>query len=98
MKIPTEYGGLGFTVSEYTTVMQLVGSYDGNISALLSAHQSIGVPQPLKLFGTPGAEEEVPAALRRRRDLGVRADRAARRLRSGEPLDHRRAATATPTS
>jgi alkylation response protein AidB-like acyl-CoA dehydrogenase len=53
MKIPTEYGGLGFTVSEYTTVMQLIGSYDGNIAALLSAHQSIGVPQPLKLFGTP---------------------------------------------
>ncbi|MFQ5666363.1 MAG: acyl-CoA dehydrogenase family protein [Candidatus Binatia bacterium] len=53
MKIPKEYGGLGFTVSEYTKVMQMVGSYDGNITALLSAHQSIGVPQPLKLFGTP---------------------------------------------
>jgi hypothetical protein len=53
MKIPTEYGGLGFTVTEYTTVMQMVGSYDGNVAALLSAHQSIGVPQPLKLFGTP---------------------------------------------
>jgi hypothetical protein len=53
MKIPKEYGGLGFTVSEYTTVMQMVGPYDGNICALLSAHQSIGVPQPLKLFGTP---------------------------------------------
>ena len=52
MKIPKEYGGLGFTVSEYTTAMQVVGSYDSNISALLSAHQSIGVPQPLKLFGT----------------------------------------------
>ncbi len=53
IKIPKEYGGLGFSVSEYTTVMQMVGSYDSNISALLSAHQSIGVPQPLKLFGTP---------------------------------------------
>ncbi len=52
MKIPKEYGGLGFTVSEYTQAMQMVGSYDSNISALLSAHQSIGVPQPLKLFGT----------------------------------------------
>jgi alkylation response protein AidB-like acyl-CoA dehydrogenase len=52
MKIPKEYGGLGFSVSEYTTAMQVVGSYDSNISALLSAHQSIGVPQPLKLFGT----------------------------------------------
>ncbi|MDX2167222.1 MAG: acyl-CoA dehydrogenase family protein, partial [Deltaproteobacteria bacterium] len=53
MKIPKEYGGLGFTVSEYCKVMEMVGSADGNITALLSAHQSIGVPQPLKLFGTP---------------------------------------------
>jgi alkylation response protein AidB-like acyl-CoA dehydrogenase len=53
IKIPKEYGGLGFTVTEYTTVMQMVGSHDGNVGALLSAHQSIGVPQPLKLFGTP---------------------------------------------
>ena len=52
MKIPKEYGGLGFTVSEYCRAMELVGSYDGNIAAVLSAHQSIGVPQPLKLFGT----------------------------------------------
>jgi alkylation response protein AidB-like acyl-CoA dehydrogenase len=52
MKIPKEYGGLGFTNAEYQKVMQLLGSRDGNIVALLSAHQSIGVPQPLKLFGS----------------------------------------------
>ena len=52
MKIPKEYGGLGFTNGEYQKVMQLLGSVDGNIVALLSAHQSIGVPQPLKLFGS----------------------------------------------
>ncbi len=52
MKIPTQYGGLGFDQVEYGRVMQLVGSYDANITALLSAHQSIGVPQPLKLFGS----------------------------------------------
>jgi alkylation response protein AidB-like acyl-CoA dehydrogenase len=52
MKIPTEYGGLGLTQVEYGRVMELLGSYDGNISALLSAHQSIGVPQPIKMFGT----------------------------------------------
>ncbi len=52
MKIPKEYGGLGFTNLEYRRVMRLVGSHEGNLSALLSAHQSIGVPQPLKLFGT----------------------------------------------
>jgi len=52
IKIPKEYGGLGFSVTEYCRAMQLIGSYDGNLVALLSAHQSIGVPQPLKLFGT----------------------------------------------
>jgi hypothetical protein len=34
-------------------MMELLGSFDGNICALLSAHQSIGLPQPLKMFGTP---------------------------------------------
>ena len=52
MKIPKEYGGLGFSQVEYAKIMELIGCRDGNISALLSAHQSIGVPQPLKLFGT----------------------------------------------
>jgi len=52
MKIPKKYGGLGFTNVEYQKVMQLFGGFDGNLSALLSAHQSIGVPQPLKLFGS----------------------------------------------
>jgi alkylation response protein AidB-like acyl-CoA dehydrogenase len=51
MKVPLEYGGLGLTQVEYAKVMQLLGSFDANLTALLSAHQSIGVPQPLKLFG-----------------------------------------------
>ncbi len=52
MKIPKEYGGLGFTQREYGEAMKLLTSRDGNLVVLLSAHQSIGVPQPLKLFGT----------------------------------------------
>jgi len=52
MKIPKEYGGLGFNQVEYSRALEICGRYDGNIVALLSAHQSIGVPQPLKLFGT----------------------------------------------
>ena len=52
IKIPTEYGGLGFSQREYSEAMKLVASQDGNITVLLSAHQSIGLPQPLKLFGT----------------------------------------------
>ncbi len=52
MKIPTGYGGLGLSQPEYDRVMKLLGSTCGNIAALLSAHQSIGVPQPLRAFGT----------------------------------------------
>jgi alkylation response protein AidB-like acyl-CoA dehydrogenase len=58
MKIPKEYGGLGFTNVEYGKVMRLLGSVDGNVVALLSAHQSIGVPQPLKLFGTESQKKK----------------------------------------
>ncbi len=52
LKIPKEYGGLGFGQVEYNQVMSTLGSVDGSLVALLSAHQSIGVPQPLKMFGT----------------------------------------------
>ncbi|MCR4339828.1 MAG: acyl-CoA dehydrogenase family protein, partial [Gemmatimonadaceae bacterium] len=52
IKIPTEYGGLGLSQLTYTRAMQLVTSKDGSLVALLSASQSIGLPQPLKLFGT----------------------------------------------
>jgi alkylation response protein AidB-like acyl-CoA dehydrogenase len=52
IKIPQAYGGLGFSQAVYSRAMALVVAYDGSITALLSAHQSIGVPQPLLLFGT----------------------------------------------
>jgi alkylation response protein AidB-like acyl-CoA dehydrogenase len=58
MKIPEEYGGLGLSQVGYGRAIELVTSYDGNLVALLSAHQSIGVPQPLKLFGTPEQKEK----------------------------------------
>ena len=52
MKVPVEYGGLGFNQVEYAKVMALLGSHDANVTELLSAHQSIGVPQPLQIFGS----------------------------------------------
>ncbi|MFD7231265.1 acyl-CoA dehydrogenase family protein [Streptomyces sp. NPDC059881] len=52
MKIDTKYGGLGLTQVYYNKALALVGSVSPAIGALLSAHQSIGVPQPLKIFGT----------------------------------------------
>ncbi|MEM7146657.1 MAG: acyl-CoA dehydrogenase family protein [Verrucomicrobiota bacterium] len=53
IKIPTQYGGLGLSQTNYSRAAMLLGSTCGNLAALLSAHQSIGVPQPLLLFGTP---------------------------------------------
>ena len=52
IKIPREYGGLGLSQTSYIRAMGMVTSKDGSLTALLSAHQSIGLPQPLKLFGT----------------------------------------------
>ncbi|MFI1413973.1 acyl-CoA dehydrogenase family protein [Streptomyces sp. NPDC020707] len=52
MKIDTKYGGLGLTQVYYNKALALIGSANPALGALLSAHQSIGVPQPLKLFGT----------------------------------------------
>ena len=57
MKIDKEYGGLGLSNLHYCKALTLVGSANPAIGALLSAHQSIGVPQPLKLFGTPAQKE-----------------------------------------
>ncbi|WP_173070320.1 acyl-CoA dehydrogenase family protein [Phytohabitans houttuyneae] len=52
MKIDKKYGGLGLSNLHYCKALTLAGSVNPSIGALLSAHQSIGVPQPLKLFGT----------------------------------------------
>jgi alkylation response protein AidB-like acyl-CoA dehydrogenase len=53
IKIPVEYGGLGLSQVTYGRALGIVGSVHGSLGALLSAHQSIGVPEPLKLAGTP---------------------------------------------
>ena len=51
IKISPGYGGLGLSQTNYCRAAILLGSYCGNLTALISAHQSIGVPQPLILFG-----------------------------------------------
>ncbi|RIQ23114.1 acyl-CoA dehydrogenase family protein [Jiangella rhizosphaerae] len=62
MKIPREYGGVGLTQVGYNRALMLLGSVHPSIGALASAHQSIGVPEPVKLFGT---EEQKRAYLPR---------------------------------
>src|SRR5919202_5034168 len=58
LTIPKEYGGLGFSKTNYHRVLELVGSYCNVLALTLSAHQSIGVPQPLLLFGTEAQKRE----------------------------------------
>ena len=52
MNIPTEYGGLGLSHLYYGKALALAATWHSAIPTLLSAHQSIGVPEPLKAFGT----------------------------------------------
>ncbi|WP_343576589.1 acyl-CoA dehydrogenase family protein [Mycobacterium sp.] len=52
MKIPSEYGGLNLSQVAYNRALMMVSSVHASLGALLSAHQSIGVPEPLKLAGT----------------------------------------------
>jgi len=58
IKVPKKYGGLGLTQTNYGRAAVLLGSWDGNVAALVSAHQSIGVAQPLLLFGTEEQKQE----------------------------------------
>jgi len=58
MKIKPEYGGIGLSQVYYNKALMLAGSVSPAIGALLSAHQSIGVPQPLAMFGTDEQKRE----------------------------------------
>ena len=93
MKIPREYGGLGFSQEEYARVIALVTSRDGNLTALLSAHQSIGVPQPLMLFGT---EEQKRKYLPRLAAGAVSAFALTERDVGSDPANLATTATRTP--
>ncbi|MXX35187.1 MAG: acyl-CoA dehydrogenase [Gemmatimonadetes bacterium] len=58
IKIPREYGGLGLSQISYNRALALVASRCASTAAFLSAHQSIGVPTPLVLFGTEEQKRE----------------------------------------
>lgn len=52
MTIPAEYGGLEMSQVAYNRALMMVSTVNPSLGALLSAHQSSGVPEPLKLAGT----------------------------------------------
>ncbi|MHB1330330.1 MAG: acyl-CoA dehydrogenase family protein, partial [Gemmatimonadales bacterium] len=58
IKVPEAFGGKGLSQLMYTRAIAMTSSICGNLTALLSASQSIGVPVPLKLFGTPEQQQK----------------------------------------
>lgn len=58
LKVPKEYGGLGFSHVNYNRLVMRVASYCGGTAVLISAHQSIGVPQPVRLYGTEAQKKK----------------------------------------
>jgi alkylation response protein AidB-like acyl-CoA dehydrogenase len=58
MKVPVEYGGLGLSQVTYNQALALVGSWHSSLSTFLSAHQSIGVAEPLRLAGSEEQKRE----------------------------------------
>ncbi|HEY3197651.1 MAG TPA: acyl-CoA dehydrogenase family protein, partial [Nitrospirales bacterium] len=59
IKIPKTYGGLGLSQSEYHTVATLLGSHDASTTVLISAHNSIGVGEPVKLVGDAAQKQRL---------------------------------------
>jgi alkylation response protein AidB-like acyl-CoA dehydrogenase len=78
MRIGTEYGGIGLSKVYYHKAIVLVASVNSALAGLLSAHQSIGVPQPISMFGTeeqkrtwlPRCTQEISAFLLTEPDVG----------------------------
>ncbi len=52
IKVSEQYGGLGLSQVYYNRALALAGVWHSSLSALLSAHQSVGVAEPLRMFGT----------------------------------------------
>lgn len=52
IKVPRELGGLGLSQTTYCRACTLMASHCMNTFAHVSVHQSVGVPQPLLLFGS----------------------------------------------
>jgi alkylation response protein AidB-like acyl-CoA dehydrogenase len=58
MKVAESYGGLGLSQVYYNRALAMAGVWHAAIATLLSAHQSIGVAEPLRMFGTEEQKRE----------------------------------------
>ena len=58
MKVSEQYGGLGLSQVVLQPRAGMIGTCHAALGALLSAHQSIGVAEPLRMFGTEEQKRE----------------------------------------
>ena len=52
LKIPEEYGGLGFSYTNYGRALMLMASWSNILALTVAVPQSIGIAMPLLLFGS----------------------------------------------
>ena len=52
MKIPSQYGGLGFSYTNYGRALMLMASWSNALALTVAVPQSIGIAMPILLFGT----------------------------------------------
>ncbi len=52
MKIPTAYGGLGFSYTNYGRALMLMASWSNILALTVAVPQSIGIAMPILLFGS----------------------------------------------
>jgi alkylation response protein AidB-like acyl-CoA dehydrogenase len=58
IKVAKEYGGLGLSQVYYNKALMMAGTYHASLATLLSAHQSIGLAEPLRMFGSEEQKRE----------------------------------------
>ena len=58
IKVKEEYGGLGLTWTYYLKALAICAAWNGSLVALLSAHQSIGLGEPLRIAGSEAQKKE----------------------------------------
>src|SRR4051794_22026316 len=58
IEVYAEYGGLGLSQVYYNKALMMAGTYHSSLATLLSAHQSIGLAEPLRMFGSEEQKRE----------------------------------------
>ena len=89
MKVAEEYGGLGLSQVYYNRALAIAGVWHASLAALLSAHQSIGVAEPLRLFGTEEQKRKWLPLVARDKISAFLLTETRRRFGPGAPGDHR---------